>query len=310
MIFRTVNPWPFLTEKKRHALSDQAIQDINWPAIDLAMAAWPFGKRRWLAKHLSGFSATGRVMLRRKEWSHDLCPRCLQPNEDAFHVPACRSPPARAHFRQAVTEACSSLDSIGTDPDIVLLFKSRLLSWGSPQARNFEYYPLLPLNKRALRTQDSLGWYQALNGRLATDWQDAQADWIARQSTRYKRSSAKWAGQASLALLEISWKMWEHRNHIYHDPAHPWSLDTNASLVQQIQQVLGGHDPSLTLPRDRALFAVSPEELTQHYSPVDQRKWLDSVSAAYSRFHHLQAAANQRDPSQSSLTQWLFPTHS
>jgi hypothetical protein len=44
----------------------EAIRDINWPAINQAMVAWPFGKRRWLAKHLTGFSATGRVMRRRK----------------------------------------------------------------------------------------------------------------------------------------------------------------------------------------------------------------------------------------------------
>jgi hypothetical protein len=88
------------------------------------MPDWPFGKRRWLAKHLAGFSATGRVMHRRKEWEHDLCPRCEAPNEDGFHVPACHHPSACLHFHQSVDTAMITLDYIGTHPDIVLLFKS------------------------------------------------------------------------------------------------------------------------------------------------------------------------------------------
>jgi hypothetical protein len=292
---------------KRHHLSDVAIQDINWDAIKLAMAEWPFGKRRWLAKHLAGFSATGRVMLRRKEWSHDLCPRCEAPNEDAFHVQACRHPTARLHFRQAVDTAMLDLDSIGTAPDIVLLIKSRLLSWGSPSSRNFTYYPCSPEVRRALQAQDSLGWYQALNGRLSTAWQDAQAMWIARQATRYKRSPTKWAGRAVLALLEISWQMWEHRNHIYHDPSHPWSLQRCQDTNHQIQLTLGAHEENAVLPKDRHLFSIPPEELTLHFSEADKLKWIASVTAAYSRFHHHQAAANSRDPLQTSLASWLYP---
>jgi hypothetical protein len=70
------------------------------------MAAWPFGKRRWLAKHLAGFWATGRAMRRRKEWTHDRCPPCLAPDEDAFHIDACRDPRARSHYRKAVDISC------------------------------------------------------------------------------------------------------------------------------------------------------------------------------------------------------------
>jgi hypothetical protein len=292
----------------RQHLPDEAILNINWTAITHAMAAWPFGKRRWLAKHLAGFSATGRVMRRRKEWTHDRCPRCLAPDEDAFHVVACRDPRARSHYRKAVDTSCATLDSLGTDSDIVLLFKSRLLSWGTPQARNFAYYPLSTTIRKALLAQDSLGWYQALNGRLSTLWQDAQAEWIAQQATRYKRSPTKWAGRASLALVEIPWQMWEHRNLIYHDPAHPWSQERNTDLTQQILQTLGAHTSAKILPRDRSLFSIPPQELTQQ-SLEDKRKWMDSVTAAYSRFYHHKEAATQRDPQQQSLELFFTRTH-
>jgi hypothetical protein len=127
-------------------------------------------------------------MRRRKEWTHDRCPHYLAPDEDAFHIDACRDPRDHSHYRKAADISCATLDSLGTDSDIVLLFKSQLLSWGTPhQARNFAYYPLSTKIHKALLAQDSLGWYQALNGRLSTLWQDAQAEWIAQQATRYKR---------------------------------------------------------------------------------------------------------------------------
>jgi hypothetical protein len=148
--------------------------------------------------------------------------------------------------------------------------------------------------------------YQARTGRLSSLWQDAQAEWIAKQSTRYKHSPIRWVGCASLALLEISWQMWDHRNHIYHDPAHPWSVQRSQDISQQIISTLGAHNNKEILKRDRHLFSISPQVLTQSFSDADKHKWMASVTAAYSRFHHYQAVANQRDPQQSSLTPWLF----
>ena len=47
----------------RHSLSDEDFDPIDWDVVRKAMKTWPLGKRKWLAKHLSGFSATGKVML-------------------------------------------------------------------------------------------------------------------------------------------------------------------------------------------------------------------------------------------------------
>jgi hypothetical protein len=119
------------------------------------------------------------------------------------------------------------------------------------------------MTRRALQAQDTLGWYQAINGRLLTlCWQDAQAVWIVNIATKYKRSSAsKWAGQAALAILEIEWQLWEHRNHIYHDPAHTWSQQCQDDLTQQIQQNFGAHTSAKVLRRDHHLFNIPPQGL-------------------------------------------------
>jgi hypothetical protein len=80
----------------RHPIPAHAIQFINWDAIGAAAKCWPRGKRQWLAKHLTKFSATGRNMFRRNKWTHDLCLRCMSPNEDSYHILHCLDITARA----------------------------------------------------------------------------------------------------------------------------------------------------------------------------------------------------------------------
>jgi hypothetical protein len=73
----------------------QLFTRINWDACGQAMRALLFGKKRWLVKHLSGWCATGRNMKRRKEWKHDKCPICFQPNETIGHIMSCPDIQAR-----------------------------------------------------------------------------------------------------------------------------------------------------------------------------------------------------------------------
>jgi hypothetical protein len=47
---------------KEHPFPPQLFTSINWEVIDKAIGLLPFGKKRWLAKHVSGFCAVGIVM--------------------------------------------------------------------------------------------------------------------------------------------------------------------------------------------------------------------------------------------------------
>ena len=53
-------------ETTRLPLDYRHHNDINWGAIGRAVAGFPLGQRQWFFKQLSGFSATGKVMKRRK----------------------------------------------------------------------------------------------------------------------------------------------------------------------------------------------------------------------------------------------------
>ena len=123
---------------RRHNITNADQLVINWPALGYALKGWPWGKKKWLSKHMAGFSATGRVMLRRDEWVHSKCPHCDQPNEDAVHVLTCSK--ARKKYLSLLDEnLLPQLEEADTDPDITRVIMSRLRYWFTPFRAKFRY---------------------------------------------------------------------------------------------------------------------------------------------------------------------------
>ena len=75
--------------KCKHQLMDELITSINWDACHQSITSLPFGKRRWLVKHVTGFCGVGKMELLRGNQDHDECPRCGL-SEDAPHVVHCK----------------------------------------------------------------------------------------------------------------------------------------------------------------------------------------------------------------------------
>jgi hypothetical protein len=61
---------------------------IDWESFGAAMSLTPITRQHWVCKTVSGFCATGRMMLRRKERETDSCPRCGLA-EDVEHIWRC-----------------------------------------------------------------------------------------------------------------------------------------------------------------------------------------------------------------------------
>jgi hypothetical protein len=70
---------------KKHHLTAELITNINWDACQQALNKLPFGKRRWLLKHATGFCGVGKMEEMRGNQDHAECPSCGQ-FEDAIHV--------------------------------------------------------------------------------------------------------------------------------------------------------------------------------------------------------------------------------
>lgn len=73
----------------RQPIPQEKLRIINWNAVNATTKLWPWGKKKWMSKFMTGFAATGRVMYRRNEWPHNHCCMCFACNEDAKHVLSC-----------------------------------------------------------------------------------------------------------------------------------------------------------------------------------------------------------------------------
>jgi hypothetical protein len=81
------------------------------------MRKLPFGKRRWLLKHMTGFCGVGKMEFRRGNQNHDECPRCGT-SEDTVHVLICKDAGAAIAFTLSLQKLETHMRSITTAPEI------------------------------------------------------------------------------------------------------------------------------------------------------------------------------------------------
>lgn len=211
-----------------------------------------------MSKHLAGFSATGRVMLRRHKWTHSQCPRCFDHNEDALHTLVCPAPTARREWKRLLSDYWKALEEIETSPVIISTLKARLLPL--PDFPTL-HAPPGSLTASLLADQSPIGWVFFLYGRMSQSWRSAQDKWLIRQATRWKKSSLKWSAKFVRLTLDLSWGMWEHRNQVLHAPTHPWILAQEAPFLARLREVYTTLSTTQLLPSDRWLTAHPFESL-------------------------------------------------
>jgi hypothetical protein len=135
----------------------------------------PFGKKRWLVKHLPGFAPVRRVMKRRMKWDHVLCPICLNLNKTEHHICLCQSHQIHLQWIQLAEKCMVALNKAGTDPEIITVIWQRLVSFCSRTAHRFS--TLSARTSRTIRTavrdQESIGWQRFLCSRFSKQWINA-----------------------------------------------------------------------------------------------------------------------------------------
>jgi hypothetical protein len=286
----------------KHPTTPHLFTRINWDACGKAMKALPFGKKRWLVKHLSGWCATGRNMKRRKEWKHDKCPICLQPNETVDHIMHCPDIRARLHRAQAIDNLIVTLKKIKTDPAIIDAIHRRLLH--RQPTRRYSRSGQPSAVDKAYQDQDLIGWDQFRRGRVSKKWEDAQELWLVSVSTKWKRSSALWLQRLIAAIWEMSFQIWEHRNSVLHHPLHPWKQAAIQDREQRIKDEFRNYSASQYLPSDRRLFLSSAAHMLQHHSAAHQEQWLESIAMA--RMRKTQTRYTSLSSSSRLMRNWLL----
>ena len=145
---------------RKHSLTPELITSINWEACAAAMGRLPFGKKRWLLKHATGWCGVGRRELLRGNQDHADCPRCGQ-TESSRHVVECEGTGADMTFALAVKKLETAMTVIETAPYITKAIIRRIQQWRKfgdrklPRFRDHDQWG----TQHAVREQDAIGWY-------------------------------------------------------------------------------------------------------------------------------------------------------
>lgn len=124
--------------------------------------------------------------------------------------------------KKAIEALEDTLVTLRTNPSIITVWKSRLLGWQDQIRFPFSQYSIVEKTYQAVKEQDSINWSNFLMDRLSSKWLEAQNEWIVMTSTKRKRSSKRLMLKPIIAVWEVCWKQWEHKNTILHDNHHPW----------------------------------------------------------------------------------------
>ena len=87
------------------------------------------GKQNVAMEKNKGVCPGGRVLKRRRECNHDLCPRCFNKNEICIHVLQCLVNLERTQRKKAIEELEDTLVTLQTNLSIITVWKSKLLGW-------------------------------------------------------------------------------------------------------------------------------------------------------------------------------------
>jgi hypothetical protein len=267
--------------RRRHFMTESDHAHIDWPALDQGMTSWKWGQRKWLTKHLAGFSATGRVMKRRKQWINDHCPWCDEPGEDAAHLFLCPSPLAQTARNTALTQYWKDHEDMGTSPHILTALRTIFQYW--PSQPPSIYCAACPEVEEAIAAQHDIGWLPFLWGRISQKWRLAQDRWLQRIATRWKKSVRIWASKFVRANVSIGWHLWELRNSYLHSDDHPRQLGPRTDRITLIQQRFQAYRPEHLQPSDQHWFLHYTVETLKTSPSYLQIHWLESVEWAYLR---------------------------
>ena len=191
----------------------------------------------FITKWVSGDTATGRVMKRRKKRLLSNCPICDAPDEHLRHILTCSSNKASSYRECLLAKLIDWLKISHTHPKIENFIKIGLTKWFST-AKNFDWPPEsiiftdCPIINNALKPQLRIGWFYFLCGFLSSDLVQLQSTYLI--SRGLKISTNRWATNLIKKLWAFLHAIWTFRNECLHENEFIHKMTRSILLKQSI----------------------------------------------------------------------------
>jgi hypothetical protein len=273
----------------------EKIDSVDWEAIGGAMKAVPLNRQVWIAKHVTGFCATGNNMLRRKVRTTAQCPRCTH-DETPEHVWKCRGAEANDIWDKSIQALKSWLQENSTHPEVSMAIIEYLDSWRYDRPPNLR--TVQGWIEPAIAHQSELGWRNLLEGIPSQQWQEIQRVYFSRIGSA--RSPKRWTIALIQKMWDIAWNMWEHRNGILHDKEQSIILQhLNTNIREEFKKGMSG------LPKEaKALFSQGCAAVLAKPAEVKQQ-WLARIQLARRRALKMQTLGQTFGDERRVMARWL-----
>ena len=102
---------------------------VCWEVMRKARKEAPLHLKIHITKWVSGETATGTVMVQRKQRQNSKCPMCHEPNETTSHILQCTSTSMQQVHEELLKEMKLWLETVQTQHDISNFLCKGLQSW-------------------------------------------------------------------------------------------------------------------------------------------------------------------------------------
>ena len=281
-LYKLVTKKQFLSAlgKNTETPKDFTSLNINWWAFGKARGEASTNMQTFITKWLSGDTATGRVMVARKERLFSKCPRCNHTDEHLIHVLTCRSNPTIELNDNLISDLALWLESVYTLPTIVNFVQMGLSKWFNNQdhvwANKSRIFSHNNYENQALKSQLKVGWFHLLCGMLTSELIDLQQ--LHYTSIESKRMGSRWAIDFTQKLWHITHSLWKHRcSHLFEKDI----VDELSGLSQLKPAItaeyrLGGRE----LPHVYSSFFHSPLHDLLNKNVKHLKRWFLIIRAA------------------------------
>jgi len=174
-------PWPLWIGDQKSAyncerkwiqghIPSDSVSHVDWQGVQKAKKAASRTRQHWVAKHTTGFCATGEIMLRRKKWETAASPRCKAPVEDSEHIIRYTQANANIVWTKALKNFEQWLVQQKTAQQIIEAMLKGLQACRSGNIANHRRYSTLPGLQETVERQNLIGWRGLFDSFPALGW--------------------------------------------------------------------------------------------------------------------------------------------
>ena len=259
-----------------------SFQLIDWKALGMAFKTLPQSHKVSVMKGSFDWRPSNRHLHRRnpKKYPSDKCSVCKLEEETNEHIYRCPHHTSRLAQLKALNGIRTWGHKRKAHPLIIVAITRYLHTWmrGKEIDMEHRFSKSNPIHNKiwdAVQTQNSIGWDQALRGRLSIKWGEAQRLY----DTALGKPERK--GFMATLIAEIwtqQYNMWHTRNKLQHGDTPEDSLQIQRDIINPQVRTAYKNKHKVSLFNQR-LFRLDMGRRLSMY-PAENERWLEIVQTA------------------------------